>query len=156
MLAVGLFLNAIVGLLNLMRGGPAYAATKMAVLSLMESLYGYLRDQGSKIRAGCVFPPLTRSNMGSEAVEGYLQSSGVPAVLAEPEELAQVVLEGIKNDKFFINPDHDQDKRFFGGKLKPNTDWQVEMIMAKANAMVNRTTPDGYLWGPGGAAPSGG
>ena len=32
--------------------GAAYAATKNAVLSLMESLYGYLRDQGSKIRAG--------------------------------------------------------------------------------------------------------
>ena len=126
----------------------------MAVLSLMESLYGYLRDQGSKIRAGCVFPPLTRSNMGSEAVEGYLQSSGVPAVLAEPEELAQVVLESIKNDKFFFNPSHDQDQRFFGGKLKPNLDWSDEMVMNKAKAMIDRTTPDSYLWGPGGQAPA--
>ena len=136
--------------------GAAYAATKNAVLSLMESLYGYLRDQNSKIRAGCVFPPLTRSNMGSPEVEAYLKSSGVPAVLAEPEELAQVVLEGIKNDVFFINPTHEQDGRIFGGKLKPNADWQDEMVMNKAKAMIERKTPDSYLWGPGGAAPAGG
>src|SRR5204863_515677 len=121
-------------------GKAAGAATKNAGLSLMESLYGYLRDQGSKIRAGCVFPPLTRSNMGSPEVEAYLKSSGVPAVLAEPEELAQVVLEGIKNDVFFINPTHEQDGRIFGGKLKPNADWQDEMVMNKAKAMIERRT----------------
>jgi len=134
--------------------GPAYASTKMAVLSLMESLYGYLRDQKSKLHAGCVFPPLTRSNMGSETVESYLQKSGVPAVLAEPEELAQVVLEGIKNNVFFINPTSDQDERIFGGKLKPNADWQEEMVMNKAKAMLSRSSPDSYLWGPGGQAPA--
>ena len=134
--------------------GPAYAVTKMAVLSLMESLYGYLRDQESKIRAGVIFPPLTRSNMGSEFVESMLQNSGIPAVLAEPEELAQVILEGIKSDAFWINPTDDQDDRFFSGKLKKNSDWQQEMIMAKAHAMIERTPPDAYLWGPGGRPPT--
>lgn len=134
--------------------GPAYAVTKMAVLSLMESLYGYLRDKESKIKAGVIFPPLTRSNMGSEFVENMLQSSGIPAALAEPEELAQVILEGIKNDTFFINPTDDQDERFFGGKLKKNADWGAEMVMRKAKAMIERTTPDGYLWGPGGRPPA--
>ena len=127
--------------------GPAYAATKMAIISLMESLYGQLRDRGSKIKPGIVFPPLTRSNMGSEMVEEMLQKMGVPAVLGEPEELAQVILEGIQNDEFWINPTRDQDDRIFGGRLKPNIDWQDEMVRAKADAMINRTPPDVYLWG---------
>jgi NAD(P)-dependent dehydrogenase (short-subunit alcohol dehydrogenase family) len=130
--------------------GPAYAATKMAIISLMESLYGQLRDRDAKIKPGIVFPPLTRSNMGSEMVEEMLQKMGVPAVLGEPEELAQVILEGIKNDTFWINPTRDQDERFFGGRLKPNIDWQDEMVMAKANAMIERTPPDVYLWGGAG------
>ena len=127
--------------------GPAYAATKMAIISLMESLYGQLRDRGSKIKPGIVFPPLTRSNMGSEMVEEMLQKMGVPAVLGEPEELAQVILEGIQNDEFWINPTREQDERIFGGRLKPNIDWQDEMVQAKASAMINRTPPDPYLWG---------
>jgi NAD(P)-dependent dehydrogenase (short-subunit alcohol dehydrogenase family) len=127
--------------------GPSYAATKNAVLSLMESLYGQLRDRGSKIKAGVIFPPLTRSNMGNEFIENRLQQSGVPAVLAEPEELAQVILEGIKNDTFYINPSREQDEKYFGGKLKKNIDWQDEITMAKAKAIIDRTTPDGYLWG---------
>jgi len=82
--------------------GPAYAATKMAILSLMECLWGQLRDMGSKVTAGCIFPTLTRSNMGSEPVESMLQQSGVPAVLAEPEELANVIVEGMKEGRFFL------------------------------------------------------
>ena len=132
--------------------GPAYAATKMAIISLMESLYGQLRDRGSKLKVGIVFPPLTRSNMGSEMVEEMLQKMGVPAVLGEPEELAQVILEGIQNDEFWINPTRDQDQRIFGGRLKPNIDWQDEMVMAKAKAMIERTPPDPYLWGGSGGA----
>lgn len=130
--------------------GPAYAATKMALVSLMEGLYGQLRDLGSKIRVGVIFPPLTRSNMGSEMVESMLQQMGVPAVLGEPLELAQVILEGILRDEFWINPTHDQDDRFFGGRLKPNLDWSDEMVLAKARAMVDRTAPDAYLWGGAG------
>jgi NAD(P)-dependent dehydrogenase (short-subunit alcohol dehydrogenase family) len=135
--------------------GPAYASTKMAIVSLMESLYGQLRDRGSSIKAGLVFPPLTRSNMGSERVESYLQASGIPAVLAEPEELANVILDGILTDRFWINPTFEEDERYFGGRLKPNIEWQKEMVMRKAEAMVEQSPPDTYLWGPGGTPPAG-
>jgi NAD(P)-dependent dehydrogenase (short-subunit alcohol dehydrogenase family) len=131
-----------------MYSGAPYAATKMAVLSIMESLYGYLRDRGSKIRAACLFPPLTRSGMGSPMVVDMLRAGGVPAALAEPEELAQVVLEGIRNDAFWLNPTPDQDQRFFGGKLAEIHAWQNEMVMAKAHAMIEQTPPDPYLWTP--------
>lgn len=132
-----------------MYSGAPYAATKMAVLSLMESLYGYLRDQKSKIRAACLFPPLTRSGMGSPMVADMLRQGGVPAALAEPEELAQVVVEGIENNAFWLNPSSDQDERIFGGRLKEIHDWQNEMVMKKAHAMIDQTPPDPYLWSPG-------
>ncbi len=132
-----------------MYSGAPYAATKNAVLSLMESLYGYLRDRGSKLHAACLFPPLTRSGMGSPIVVDMLKAGGVPAALAEPEELAQVVVEGIANNAFWLNPTPDQDERFFGGRLKEIHEWQGEMIMKKANAMIDQTPPDPYLWSPG-------
>lgn len=130
--------------------GPAYAATKMAIVSLMESLYGQLRDMNSKVRCGLIFPTLTRSNMGSEFVEEMLQGIGVPAVLAEPEELAEVIVEGMENDTFWINPTAEQDEKYFGGRLKPNRDWSDEMTLLKARSMVERLDPSAYLWGGAG------
>lgn len=130
--------------------GPAYAATKMAIVSLMESLYGQLRDRDAKVKVGLIFPTLTRSNMGSEFVEEMLQSTGVPAVLAEPEELAKVIVEGIENDTFWINPTDEQDERYFNGRLRPNREWSDEMTLAKARAIVERTDPTEYLWGGSG------
>jgi NAD(P)-dependent dehydrogenase (short-subunit alcohol dehydrogenase family) len=131
-----------------MWSGPAYASTKTAVLSIMESLYGYLRARNSKLRAGVLSPPLTRSGMGSPMVEQMLRDGGVPAALAEPEELAQVIVENIGRDKFWLTPDHDQDERFFGGRLKENIDWGHEMVMKKAHAQLELTPPDPYLWSP--------
>ena len=103
-----------------------------------------------KVTAGCVFPTLTRSNMGSEPVEAMLRQSGVPAVLAEPEELANVIVEGIKEGRFYLRPDRDDDKKYFGGKLAPSLDWQDQMIRNKADAIIKGTNPDSYIWGVGG------
>ena len=87
--------------------------------------------------------------MGSPIVVDMLKAGGVPAALAEPEELAQVVVEGIENNAFWLNPTPDQDERFFGGRLKEIHEWQGEMIMNKAHAMIEQTPPDPYLWSPG-------
>src|SRR5262245_20031463 len=43
---------------------PAYSASKAALLSVMESLYGQLRDRKSSIRVAVAFPLLTATNIG--------------------------------------------------------------------------------------------
>ena len=119
-----------------MYSGAPYAATKNAVLSLMESLYGYLPRPEVEAPRRVPVPAADGSGMGSPIVVDMLKAGGVPAALAEPEELAQVVVEGITNNAFWLNPSPDQDERFFGGRLKEIHEWQGEMIMKKANAMI--------------------
>jgi short-subunit dehydrogenase len=131
----------------------SYATTKQAVCTLMECLYGQLRDMQADIQATVVLPPLARTNLAGDPatmayVEQGLQGAGVPAVLVEPEEVARMVLAAIREDSFWAHPTHAQDAAMFGGRLKEMTDWQDEMNRAEAAALINRTPPDPYLWGP--------
>jgi NAD(P)-dependent dehydrogenase (short-subunit alcohol dehydrogenase family) len=131
---------------------PAYAASKAAVISLLESLYGQLRDLGSPIRAHAVFPPLTRSGLAGdpafmEFVQQGLAKGGVPAVLAEPEEVAVTVLEAIETGSFFAHHGHAADQRLSGGRYAAVIDWEDQVIRDRADALINRTAPDSYLWG---------
>ena len=88
----------------------------------MESLYGQARDQGLPLHVGVVVPPLTRTNLAGDdlsiwghVVDG-LANRGIPAALIEPEELAQVIVEGLERRAFWIEADYDQDVRYFGGR----------------------------------------
>jgi NAD(P)-dependent dehydrogenase (short-subunit alcohol dehydrogenase family) len=144
------------GTTGTMYTGAGYATTKAAVCSLMECLYGQLRDQGADIQATVVFPPLARTNLAGDPaimdmVAQGLESGGVPGVLAEPEEVAQVVFEAIKNDSFWAHPTHPQDQRLFDGKFSRLIDWEAGIIDARAAAMNQGTDPDPYLWGGTGA-----
>jgi NAD(P)-dependent dehydrogenase (short-subunit alcohol dehydrogenase family) len=146
------------GTTGTMYTGAGYATTKAAVCSLMECLYGQLRDQGADIQATVVFPPLARTNLAGDPaimdmVAQGLEAGGVPGVLAEPEEVAQVVFEAIKNDSFWAHPTHAQDQRLFDNKFARLIDWEAGIINARASAMNEGTKPDPYLWG-GNAAPS--
>jgi NAD(P)-dependent dehydrogenase (short-subunit alcohol dehydrogenase family) len=83
---------------GVMYSGASYATTKQAVCTLMEGLYGQLRDLGADIRTTVVLPPLARTNLAGDPatmhpVEQGLRAAGVPAVLVEPEELAALVLD---------------------------------------------------------------
>jgi NAD(P)-dependent dehydrogenase (short-subunit alcohol dehydrogenase family) len=140
------------GTTGVMYTGPGYAVTKQAVLTLMECLYGQLRDQGVDIKATTVFPPLTRTNLAGtpemmDFVVGGLQSNGVPAVCGEPEEVALVVLEAIQSGSFWAHQTIEQDERQTDGRMKPMIVWEDEIIRAQADAKVNRSAPDPYLWG---------
>jgi NAD(P)-dependent dehydrogenase (short-subunit alcohol dehydrogenase family) len=132
---------------------PSYAATKIAVLSIMESLYGQLRDQQSRIKAGVLFPPLTATNLSGnpatmKQVEGLLRSRGVPATLIEPEQVAQVVLDGIKRDRFFFRAGPQESERFFDGKLSEGGffEWNERVIRARVEEYLSNGAPDSYLW----------
>jgi NAD(P)-dependent dehydrogenase (short-subunit alcohol dehydrogenase family) len=144
------------GATGVMYTGPGYAVTKQAVCTLMECLYGQLRDMGSAIKATVVFPPLTKSNLAGdpafmEFVAQGLESNGVPAGLAEPEEVAQFVVEAIENDSFWAHGTVEQDARISEGRLKANIEWEHEILRARAEALIARTPPDSYIWGGSGA-----
>jgi NAD(P)-dependent dehydrogenase (short-subunit alcohol dehydrogenase family) len=140
------------GAVGVMYQTPAYSSSKAAVLTLMEGLYATLRDQKSAVRVHAVFPPLTRTNLGGDpAVMGMVQrgleSYGVAAVLAEPEEVAVTVLEALQSGNFWAHHDHDADQRLSAGRFEADIDWQDEIIRKRAEAIINRTAPDPYVWG---------
>lgn len=140
------------GVIGTNYGGPTYAMTKAAVVSLMESLHGTLRDKGIDITTTVVLPPLTASNLGGNPdimsyVEKNLRAGGVPAKVAQPEMIAQIVLEAIENDSFWANPTAEQDERIFGGILRETLAWENGLLEARRAALAERTAPDPYLWG---------
>jgi NAD(P)-dependent dehydrogenase (short-subunit alcohol dehydrogenase family) len=131
----------------------AYAATKAAVVSVMECLYGQLRDQQSKVEAAIVFPPLTATHLAGEPenmkfIEEFLQSQGVPAALVEPESVGAMVVDGIKRGRFFIRPGAEQSKAFFDGLITDDyLDWNERIIRGRGEAQVAADgRPDSYLW----------
>jgi NAD(P)-dependent dehydrogenase (short-subunit alcohol dehydrogenase family) len=130
----------------------SYAMTKSAVCTLMEGLYGQLRDMGSSIRATVVLPSLTRSNLAGDPntmtfVEQGLRAAGVTITLAEPEQVAVTVLEAIQNDSFWAHHDREADHRLYDGAYTADIAWQEGILRSRLDALINRTAPDGYLWG---------
>jgi NAD(P)-dependent dehydrogenase (short-subunit alcohol dehydrogenase family) len=131
---------------------PGYAATKLAVVSVMESLYGALRDEQSPIRVGIAFPPLTATRLSGDPanmkfVEQFLNSQGVPAVVVEPEPVAEMIVDGIKRGRFFIRMREEENKRIFGGSQPPEYfDWSERVIRGRAQAQLVDGRPDDYLW----------
>jgi NAD(P)-dependent dehydrogenase (short-subunit alcohol dehydrogenase family) len=129
-----------------------YGATKIAVLSLMESFYGQLRDKQSKVRAGVLFPPPTATNLfgGPEAMKGAatsLRSRGVPATVVQPERVAELLLDGLKRDRFFIRVGRDESARLFDGQFgDAYIQWSEPLVRGRAEAVLTDGKPDAYLW----------
>jgi NAD(P)-dependent dehydrogenase (short-subunit alcohol dehydrogenase family) len=129
-----------------------YAATKAAQLSIMESLYGQVRDEGIDLHVGVVVPPLTRTNLAGddlsvwEHVAAGLSAHGLPAAVIEPEAVATLVVEGLEREAFWIEADAEQDARLFDGRNRENSQRIHEIIRAKAHAMIEHHPPDAYLW----------
>ena len=131
----------------------AYATTKMAVVSLMECLHGQLRDRGSKVRAGVIFPPLTATKLSGDApgvmkhVENLLQSRGVPAVLVSPEGVAKLFVDGVKRGRFFMRVSETENASCFDGAMGADYfAWNEKAIRGRAEAQLSDGQPDPYLW----------
>ena len=129
-----------------------YAAVKNAQLSIMESMYGQVRDRGLPIQVGVIVPPLTRTNLAGDdlsvwdQVTAGLGREGKPAPLIEPEEFAEVILAGIRENRFWIEATPEDDERFFGGRYAGSIRRSRSRIRAKAEAMATYQPPDSYLW----------
>jgi NAD(P)-dependent dehydrogenase (short-subunit alcohol dehydrogenase family) len=133
------------GATGTMYGNGPYAVTKAAITSLMECLYGQLRDAGADIVASLVFPPVTDTSGVEGRVETtvkMLRSTGMPAVPSEPDDVAAFTVEAIRRDTFWARPDLIDDDRH------EQTDWESEIYRTRAETLIARAAPDAYLWGP--------
>jgi NAD(P)-dependent dehydrogenase (short-subunit alcohol dehydrogenase family) len=133
------------GATGTMYGNGPYAVTKAAITSLMECLYGQLRDAGADIVASLVFPPVTDTSGVEGRVEStvkMLRSTGMPAVPSRPDEVAAFTIEAIRRDTFWARPDLIDDNRH------EQTDWESQIYRTRAETLIARGAPDPYLWGP--------
>ena len=130
---------------------PQYAATKAAVVTITECLYGQL--DGTKVSASVLFPgphmlrtglfeswrsrperfaktrPRKTPYTTVEALEQQMEAAGVPIAYTEPAEVADAVVDGIRADRFWIHPDN------------PRSD---ELLRMRTASILDRTNPD-YL-----------
>jgi NAD(P)-dependent dehydrogenase (short-subunit alcohol dehydrogenase family) len=130
---------------------PQYAATKAAVVTITECLYGQL--DGSQVSASVLFPGphMLRTGLFESwrsrpdrfaktrprqtpyttvgALEKQMKAAGVPIAYTEPAEVAAAVLAGIREDRFWIHPDN------------PRSD---EVLRHRTASILDRTNPD-YL-----------
>src|SRR6266568_6720825 len=105
------------GLLNHVFAAP-YAVTKAAALSFFEWLAIAHGDDG--IRISCLCPQGVRTDM--LAAESRLGLEFLTANAVEPEQVADVVLEGIRQENFLILP-HPEVAEYFQRKATDHDRW---------------------------------
>jgi NAD(P)-dependent dehydrogenase (short-subunit alcohol dehydrogenase family) len=130
---------------------PQYAATKAAVVTITECLYGQL--EGTQVSASVLFPgphmlrtglfeswrsrperfaktrPRVTPYITVEALEAQMEAAGVAIAYTEPADVAAGVLDAVLSNTFWIHPDN------------PRTD---EALTARTQSILTRTNPD-YL-----------
>ena len=130
---------------------PQYAATKAAVVTLTECLYGQL--EATKLSASVLFPgphmlrtglfeswrsrperyaktrPRTTPYTTIEQLEEQMRAAGVPIAYTEPADVAAAVVTGIRDGTFWIHPDNARSD---------------ELLRQRSESMLHRTNPD-YL-----------
>jgi NAD(P)-dependent dehydrogenase (short-subunit alcohol dehydrogenase family) len=130
---------------------PQYAATKAAVVTITECLYGQLA--GSALSASVLFPgphmlrtglfeswrsrpdrfAKTRERVTPyttiDALEEQMKAAGVPIAYTEPSDVADAVVDAVLADQFWIHPE------------SPRTD---DALRLRTESILRRTNPD-YL-----------
>lgn len=128
-----------------MYGNGPYATTKAAIVSLMECLYGQLRDAGADVVPSLIFPGVTdtfESRERTEQTVQFMRSTGLPATLTEPAEVAQTAIDAILNDSFWARPSSDDPTH------GETVAWEASIYRTRAETLIARQPPDAYLWGP--------
>ena len=130
---------------GLMYGNGPYAVTKAAIVALMESLYGQLRDAGADIKAALIFPGVTNTFPTAERTEQtvqFMRSTGLPATFTEPEEVARTAIDAIRSDSFWARASVTDERH------RETVEWEAQIHRTRAETVIARGAPDPYLWGP--------
>ena len=128
-----------------MYGNGPYATTKAAIVTLMECLYGQLRDAGADVVPTLIFPGVTNTFESEERTRQtveFMRSTGLPATFTEPEEVATHAIDAIRADSFWARPALDDEAH------RETVEWEATIYRARAEAAIARSAPDPYLWGP--------
>jgi NAD(P)-dependent dehydrogenase (short-subunit alcohol dehydrogenase family) len=118
------------GLLNHMFAAP-YGVTKAAALSFFEWLSIAHGDEG--IRVSCLCPQGVKTDMlAAERRKGldFLTDKAL-----EPDQLAEIVLQGIRDEKFLILP-HPEVAEYFARKATDYDRWLKGMRRLRANIVA--------------------
>jgi NAD(P)-dependent dehydrogenase (short-subunit alcohol dehydrogenase family) len=131
---------------------PQYAATKAAVVTITECLYGQLAE--TPLSASVLFPgphmlrtglfeswrsrpdrfaktrPRQTPYTTVEALEQQMKAAGVPIAYTEPSDVADATLDAIRADRFWIHP------------ANPRTD---DALRLRTQSILDRSQPDSYL-----------
>ena len=118
------------GLLNHVLAAP-YGVTKAAALSLFEWLAIAHGDDG--IRVSCLCPQGVKTDM--LAAEKRLGLEFLTAGALEPEQVAGIVVEGIRNERFLILP-HPEVAQYFNRKAQDYDRWLKGMRRLRANIIA--------------------
>jgi len=118
------------GLLNHVFAAP-YGVTKAAALSLFEWLAIAHGDDG--IRVSCLCPQGVKTDM--LAAERRLGHNFLTEGALEPEQVADVVVEGIRNERFLILP-HPEVAEYFNRKAQDYDRWLRGMRRLRANLLA--------------------
>jgi NAD(P)-dependent dehydrogenase (short-subunit alcohol dehydrogenase family) len=119
------------GLLNHVFAAP-YGVTKAAALSFFEWLAIAHGDQG--IRVSCLCPQGVKTDMLA-AERRVLGTNFLTAGALEPEQVADVVVEGIRNERFLILP-HPEVAEYFNRKAQDYDRWLKGMRRLRANLIA--------------------
>jgi NAD(P)-dependent dehydrogenase (short-subunit alcohol dehydrogenase family) len=119
------------GLLNHVFAAP-YGVTKAAALSFFEWLAIAHGDEG--IRVSCLCPQGVRTEMLA-AERRLLGTDFLTTGALEPEQVADVVVEGIRNERFLILP-HPEVAEYFSRKAQDYDRWLRGMRRLRANLIA--------------------
>ena len=118
------------GLLNHVFAAP-YSVTKAAALSFFEWLSIAHGDNG--IRVSCLCPQGVKTDM--LAAERRVGLDFLTAGALEPEQVADVVVEGIRSEKFLILP-HPEVAEYFNRKAQDYDRWLRGMRRLRTNLLA--------------------
>jgi NAD(P)-dependent dehydrogenase (short-subunit alcohol dehydrogenase family) len=133
------------GSIGTMYGNGPYATTKAAIVSLMECLYGQLRDASADIVPTLIFPGVTNTFATEERTRQtvqFMRATGLPATLTQPEEVADTAVEAIRGESFWARPSIDDVAH------RETVEWEAQIYRTRAETLIARAPPDPYLWGP--------
>jgi NAD(P)-dependent dehydrogenase (short-subunit alcohol dehydrogenase family) len=115
------------GLLTQMDSGP-YAVSKHAALAFAEWLSINYGDQGIKV--SCLCPQAVRTNIAPPSAWGRGGQASQDGVL-EPEELAEVVIQTLREERFLVLP-HPEVLTYFQRKSSDYDRWLAGMRRFKS------------------------
>jgi NAD(P)-dependent dehydrogenase (short-subunit alcohol dehydrogenase family) len=121
------------GMLNHMFAAP-YGVTKAAALSFFEWLSIAHADDG--IRVSCLCPQGVKTDM--LAAERRLGLDFLTTTALEPDQVAEVVLQGIRDEKFLILP-HPEVAEYFARKAADYDRWLKGMRRLRASIVAAST-----------------